>query len=102
MRIPGLVSEHFCNPMSAMRTTHVRVFFCCAAVVAMSCAPARTTTSPSPVATPPLAPVPVPPPTGTKLPPVPEVRGPLQIDVVYPKADQLLTTRDSNFIFGSV
>jgi N-acetylmuramoyl-L-alanine amidase len=30
------------------------------------------------------------------------VRGPLQIDVVYPKADQLLTARDSNFIFGSV
>jgi N-acetylmuramoyl-L-alanine amidase len=85
-----------------MRTTHVRVFFCCAVVVAMSCAPARTTTFPSPVVTPPLAPVPVPPPTGTKLPPVPEVRGPLQIDVVYPKPDQLLTTRDSNFIFGSV
>ena len=26
----------------------------------------------------------------------------MQIDVVYPKPDQLLTTRDSNFIFGSV
>jgi N-acetylmuramoyl-L-alanine amidase len=30
------------------------------------------------------------------------VRGPLQITVVYPKPDQLLTVRDSNFIFGSV
>jgi N-acetylmuramoyl-L-alanine amidase len=50
----------------------------------------------------PTVPAPVPPPSGTKLPPVPDVRGPLQIDVVYPKADQLLTARDSNFIFGSV
>jgi N-acetylmuramoyl-L-alanine amidase len=37
-----------------------------------------------------------------KLPPVPEVRGPLQINVVYPKPNQMLTARDSNFIFGSV
>jgi N-acetylmuramoyl-L-alanine amidase len=37
-----------------------------------------------------------------KLPPVPEVRGPLQINVVYPKANQMLTARDSNFILGSV
>ncbi|HEX6627793.1 MAG TPA: N-acetylmuramoyl-L-alanine amidase [Gemmatimonadaceae bacterium] len=68
----------------------------------MSCAPARTTTTPAPVVVPPLVRVAVPPPTGTKLPPVPDVRGPLQIDVVYPKPDQMLTTRDSNFIFGSV
>jgi len=33
---------------------------------------------------------------------VPEVHGPLHIDVVYPKPEQLLTVRDSNFIFGSV
>jgi len=37
-----------------------------------------------------------------KLPPVPEVRGPVQISVTYPKPEQLLTVRDSNFIFGSV
>jgi N-acetylmuramoyl-L-alanine amidase len=42
------------------------------------------------------------PPANPKLPPVPEVRGPLAINVVYPKADQMLTVRDSNFIFGSV
>jgi N-acetylmuramoyl-L-alanine amidase len=30
------------------------------------------------------------------------VRGPLQISVTYPKPEQLLTVRDSNFIFGSV
>jgi N-acetylmuramoyl-L-alanine amidase len=33
---------------------------------------------------------------------VPEVRGPLQISVTYPKPEQLLTVRDSNFIFGTV
>src|SRR6059058_6081441 len=41
-------------------------------------------------------------PSRPKLPPVPDVRGPLQINVVYPKPGQLLTARDSNFIFGSV
>jgi N-acetylmuramoyl-L-alanine amidase len=45
------------------------------------------------------APLPV---ANPKLPPVPPVRGPLQISVVYPKPEQLLTVRDSNFIFGSV
>ena len=36
------------------------------------------------------------------LPPVPAAPGPLRISVVYPRAGQLLTARDSNFIFGSV
>lgn len=48
-----------------------------------------------------MVPAPLPP-ANPKLPPVPPVRGPLQITVVYPKPDQLLTARDSNFIFGSV
>ncbi|HMG70571.1 MAG TPA: hypothetical protein VK544_05610, partial [Gemmatimonadaceae bacterium] len=50
---------------------------------------------------PPLVPAPLPPPN-SKLPPVPEVRGPLVISVAYPKPEQLLTVRDSNFIFGTV
>ncbi|HEX3534795.1 MAG TPA: N-acetylmuramoyl-L-alanine amidase [Gemmatimonadaceae bacterium] len=33
---------------------------------------------------------------------MPAVRGPVQISVVYPKPEQMLTVRDSNFIFGSV
>jgi N-acetylmuramoyl-L-alanine amidase len=49
----------------------------------------------------PVVPAPLPP-ANPKLPPVPDVRGPLQINVVYPKPDQMLTARDSNFIFGSV
>jgi len=48
-----------------------------------------------------LVPAPLPAPN-PKLPPVPEVHGPLQISVAYPKPEQLLTVRDSNFIFGSV
>lgn len=36
------------------------------------------------------------------LPPVPLVDGPLAIRVVYPTPNHLVTSRDSNFIFGSV
>ena len=36
------------------------------------------------------------------LPPVPEVDGPLVIRVQYPRADAVVTSRDSNFIFGSI
>jgi N-acetylmuramoyl-L-alanine amidase len=36
------------------------------------------------------------------LPPIPPVRGPLRLRVVYPAADALVAARDSNFIFGSV
>ena len=84
-----------------MKSSAVKVFSCCAVVVAISCAPARTTTAPVPLPVP-TVPAPLPPPSSAKLPPVPDVRGPLHIDVVYPKPDQMLTARDSNFIFGSV
>ncbi|HEY4733505.1 MAG TPA: N-acetylmuramoyl-L-alanine amidase, partial [Gemmatimonadaceae bacterium] len=56
---------------------------------------------PAPAPVPPLVPAALPA-TNPKLPPVPEVRGPLKITVAYPKPDQMLTVRDSNFIFGSV
>ncbi|HEY7027565.1 MAG TPA: N-acetylmuramoyl-L-alanine amidase [Gemmatimonadales bacterium] len=39
---------------------------------------------------------------GAKLPPVPAVRGPLAISVIYPSATDLVDAKDSNFIFGSV
>jgi N-acetylmuramoyl-L-alanine amidase len=42
------------------------------------------------------------PPLNPALPPVAEVRGPIKISVVYPKPEQLIQSRDSNFIFGSV
>ncbi|MEO5813688.1 MAG: N-acetylmuramoyl-L-alanine amidase [Gemmatimonadaceae bacterium] len=57
-----------------------------------------------PAATPAPAPVPAPgrPATAPPLPPVPEVDGPLAIRVQYPSANQQITSRDSNFIFGSI
>src|SRR3954454_11044959 len=78
-------------------------FCCCVALVAASCgrAPGPPVTGPIPVPTPPMAPAALPP-ANPKLPPVPDVRGPVAINVVYPKPDQMLTVRDSNFIFGSV
>ncbi len=86
-----------------MRPLTIRVFACSVAVVAASCRPAAGPSAPTPVPVkaPPLIPVPLPP-ANPKLPPVPDVRGPLQITVTYPKPEQLLTVRDSNFIFGSV
>ena len=36
------------------------------------------------------------------LPPVPPVDGALAIDVVYPRENQVVTSRDSNFVFGSI
>jgi N-acetylmuramoyl-L-alanine amidase len=87
-----------------MRASTYRVFTCCVAIVGASCSPATGPSAPAPVPVivPPLVPAPIPPPSTPKLPPIPEVRGPLQITVTYPKPEQLLTVRDSNFIFGSV
>jgi N-acetylmuramoyl-L-alanine amidase len=60
---------------------------------------------PTPAPSPPVVPVvlraPLPP-ANPNLPPVPHVAGPLQIKVVYPPAGQTITSRDSNFVFGSV
>ena len=77
-------------------------FCCCVAAAVASCAPPTRppASAPAPVV-PPLVPAALPP-ANPKLPPVPEVRGALAINVVYPKPDQMLTARDSNFIFGSV
>ena len=41
-------------------------------------------------------------PSSTALPPVPLVTGPLAPRVVYPTANSLIQSRDSNFIFGSI
>jgi N-acetylmuramoyl-L-alanine amidase len=51
-----------------------------------------------------VAPAATPSPVGTRpaLPAVPAVDGPLAIRVVYPRPDQVVTSRDSNFIFGSI
>lgn len=74
--------------------------------VAAACAPrAPVAAPPNPV---PVAPAPVTvaraplPAVNPALPPVPHVIGPLEIKVVYPTAGQLIASKDSNFIFGSV
>jgi len=41
-------------------------------------------------------------PTAGALPPVPQVRGPLSIRVVYPPPDALVSAKDSSFLLGSV
>src|SRR5436190_1745727 len=54
-------------------------------------------------ALPPAAPGPAP--VGARrpaLPAMPAVDGPLAIRVVYPRPDQVVTSRDSNFVFGSI
>lgn len=78
------------------------------AVLAMVAAAACTRT-PAPVTTPtPRAPSagtpaqPAIPGVVAALPPVPFIDGPLNVRVTYPAANQLITVRDSNFIFGSV
>ena len=41
-------------------------------------------------------------PSGSPLPPIPKVVGPLAITVVYPKAEAVVMSRDSNFVLGSI
>lgn len=87
-----------------MKASIIRISACCLVFVGASCATAtgRPALPSAPVAVaPPLVPAALPP-GNPKLPPVPEARGPVHITVVYPKPEQLLTVRDSNFIFGSV
>ena len=63
--------------------------------------PAAPTPTPVPNAPVVITPAPLPPPNSA-LPPVPHVTGPLEIKVVYPTAGQVIQSKDSNFIFGSV
>src|SRR4051812_18158436 len=86
-----------------MRALTIKMFACSAALAVVACAPAAGPAArpPAPAPVPPLVPAALPA-TNPKLPPVPDVRGPLQISVAYPKPEQMLTVRDSNFIFGTV
>ncbi len=70
----------------------------CAALLAGACA--RPT---SPVAPPMPMPIVAPPAVESGLPAVPSVRGaPIDVRVRYPADNQLLTSRDSNFVLGSL
>jgi N-acetylmuramoyl-L-alanine amidase len=89
-------------------TTPVSISFALLIAVA-ACASPRTAAPPDPVVVEP-SPPPAPrvvlkaplPPVNPGLPPVPHVAGPLEIKIVYPPAGQTITSRDSNFVFGSV
>ena len=58
--------------------------------------------APSPAPAPRRAPVPPRPAPPPPLPPIPLVIGPLQPKVVYPAADHLIESPDSNYVFGSL
>ena len=93
---------YYIDWLAITRATY-RVFWCCIALAGASCAAPRRPSTPVPAPAPPVPLIPaVIPSPNPKLPPVPAVRGPLQITVTYPKPEQLLTVRDSNFIFGTV
>ncbi|HUQ45484.1 MAG TPA: N-acetylmuramoyl-L-alanine amidase [Gemmatimonadaceae bacterium] len=68
------------------------------AVVA-ACAPASRVSVPSPAGPMPNRP---PAPVNPSLPAIPLETGPVAINVVYPTANSVVATRDSNFIFGSI
>ncbi len=82
-----------------MTSWRINGFTCCLVLIA-SCRPTPLRPAPAP-AIPVIPPAPLPPPNA-KLPAVPEVRGPIEISVTYPRSGQLIAARDSNFIFGSV
>jgi N-acetylmuramoyl-L-alanine amidase len=68
-------------------------------VVLAACGTPRPTTAPVPAA---AAVAPGPAGVSPVLPPIPHVTGPIAISVVYPRPGALITSRDSNFILGSV
>lgn len=84
-----------CSP-AGQRLRHASTRIASLLVVLASCA-----RPPAPAPAP--APRPEPGPAVTGLPPVPAVTGaPLAIQVRYPSDNQLLTSRDSNFVLGSI
>ncbi len=68
-------------------------------VVLAACGTPRPATAPVPAA---AAAAPGPAGATPVLPPIPHVTGPITISVVYPRPGALITSRDSNFILGSV
>jgi len=81
-----------------------------AAALGLACSSAPPAPAPAPVPPPVHRAAPVPltiaraplPAPNPKLPPVPNVDGPLAIKVVYPPRNAIIGSRDSNFVFGSV
>ena len=98
------------DDQASMKTTRTIVHILAGfSLVIGACATPPATTAPVPEPgtvepappTAPVVPAPVPVMNPT-LPPVPHVAGPLAIKVIYPPAEQVIQSRDSNFVFGSV
>jgi N-acetylmuramoyl-L-alanine amidase len=83
------------NYLSPMTLPSIRAALALPLAAAIACGGSL----PSPVTTPAAS---LPRTAAPPLPPVPAVDGPLAIRVVYPSPNQVITSRDSNFIFGSV
>ena len=89
---------HYLSGMPTPRPTPPRATLAVLALLApLACAGPTPAPATLPGATPAATTAHAPP-----LPPVPAVDGPLAIRVVYPQPNQVVTSRDSNFIFGSV
>ncbi len=69
---------------------------------AIACGGSAATPAPAPNPAPTPFPAPARPTPAPPLPPVPEVDGALAVRVQYPSPNQQITSRDSNFIFGSI
>jgi N-acetylmuramoyl-L-alanine amidase len=93
-RYLSLCANHYLLGMPLLRDLRA----CLALPLAAAIACGGSAASPAP------APVPAPgrPTVAPPLPPVPAVDGPLAVRVQYPSPNQQITSRDSNFIFGSV
>lgn len=97
-----------------MTTTRKVLGSLVALAILSGCASAPATTAPTPETAPAPAPAPAPvtapapterapvPYVNPSLPPVPHVTGPIEIKVVYPPANQLIQSKDSNFVFGNL
>jgi N-acetylmuramoyl-L-alanine amidase len=85
---------------------HPRAALALPVAFALACGGAQPEPAPAPAPVAPRTPPPtVNPPVvlaRAALPPVPDVDGPLVVHVVYPQPNQHITSRDSNFIFGSL
>ncbi len=86
--------------MRILKTSYIRA----AALVALAAACRPAASGPRTAPTPALpaverAPLPE---VNPRLPATPEVRGPIRIHVQYPAPNQMIESRDSNFIFGTV
>lgn len=83
-----------------MTSSRFRIFTLALAASGAACIPGRGPSAPAPMD--PSVERAALPAANPRLPAVPDVRGPVRINVVYPKPDQMIEARDSNFVFGSV